>query len=410
MAFGAGLFVAAQGGAQGMETSPDGTANWINRTIPPPGNLGTWEGITFSVPLALFCAVNSGNFPDQVITSVDGITWVNHDVTGNVDAAWRAITPALRPTNLALQEMVMVENNAASPNAGLSNNGTQWVVNATAFPFRLDDVAWSTTLGLYAAVGDNVCITSPDGITWTPRTVPSIFDWQTVMYSTGLSLFIAGADESGTGSIMTSTDGITWIQRTTSNGWRCHDIVEHPTANSGSPRILAVGLHGFTNPTGNMTFSNDGITWTDTATNPSNRVVACAYDSTLDRVVVIETGGQCNVSSDCDTFTLNINSADIGSGNASNSSALGYSAALDQLVFVSGNGVFSSEDGGANFTLRDAAGAVDVKFSTVLGKWIAINGAGTRLRTSVDGITWIAQPDPAGSADTWHGLALGDEI
>ena len=156
-----------------------------------------------------------------------------------------------------------------------------------------------------------------------------------------------------------------------------------------------------------MQFSDDGITWTGSTTNPANRVVACAYDSTLDRVVVIETGGQCNVSSDCDTYTLNINSADIPSGNASNSSAMDYSATLDQLVFVSGNGIFSSEDGGASWTLRDANDCRDVKYSTVLGKWIACNSINPRIFTSVDGITWVAG---FVDAEVWVAIALGDEI
>ncbi len=305
------------------------------------------------------------------------------------------------------QEMVLVENNAASPNAAISTTGIVWTVNATLFPFRLDDVAWSTSLGLYVAVGDNVLVTSPDGIVWTSQSVSSV-DWQTVYFSDGLDLFIGGADETGTASIMSSTDAITWVDRTTPNNYRCHDLVEHPTANSGSPRILAVGLNGFTNPAGNMLFSNNGTTWGVTTTNPSNRVVACAYDSALDRVVVIETGGECNVSSDCDTFSLDINSADIPSGNVANESALAYSELLDQLVFVSGNGIFSSEDGGASWTLRDSNDCQDVKYSEARGLWIAINDASPRLLTSTDGMSWTIQTDPAGTTDTWSAIALGD--
>ena len=159
-----------------------------------------------------------------------------------------------------------------------------------------------------------------------------------------------------------------------------------------------------------MIFSDDGIVWTDTTTNPSNRCVACCYDSFRDRVVVIETGGACNVSSDCDTYTLNIDVTSIPTGNSANDSAIAYSAALDQLIFVSSNGLYSSEDGGVNWTQRDSNDFNDVAYSTVLNKWIVCNAALPRLKDSVDGITWVTRINPAGASGSWNGLALGDQI
>lgn len=399
LAFGAGLFVCVGPNSATRQNSSDGIA-WANVAMPS----NSYLSIVFYEETGEFVTLGSAA---NSVTSDDGISWVEHAAV-LPSLTWGAIIEAKLPTDFVEQEMVMVENNAASPVAALSFNAVDWETNATAFPFRLDDVAWSSPLGLYCAVGDGVCVTSPDGIVWTPRTVTAQ-DWQTVYWSDGLALFIAGADESGTNQIMTSPDGITWTTRTTPTQYRGHDFVEHPTGNGGTlPRIAAVGLDASTNPLNNMLFSDDGFTWSTSATAPSNRVVACTYDSTLDRVVVIETGGQCNVSSDCSTYTLDINSGDITGGNQANQAAVDYSPTLDQLVFgSSANGLWSSEDGGASWTQRDANAVQDVKWSTVLSQWIACDDSTPLVLTSSDGITWAQR---FLDTETWSAIALGDEI
>ena len=109
------------------------------------------------------------------------------------------------------QEMIMVENNAASPVAGRSVNGASWVDTATAFPFRLDDVTWSSPLQLYCAVGDGVCVTSPDGLVWTIRTTPGLADQgDELAFSSSLIISNNAVDTDG---YITSTDGIVWTQR-----------------------------------------------------------------------------------------------------------------------------------------------------------------------------------------------------
>ncbi|MEO8235611.1 MAG: hypothetical protein ABI549_09380, partial [Flavobacterium sp.] len=73
--------------------------------------------------------------------------------------------------------------------------------------------------GKFVAVGSNIVMTSPDGITWTTRTAAANNNWNSVTY--GNSLFVA-VSNSGTGNrVMTSPDGITWTSRTpaTDNEW-----------------------------------------------------------------------------------------------------------------------------------------------------------------------------------------------
>ena len=52
-----------------------------------------------------------------------------------------------------------------------SPDGANWTSRISGATYGLDGVAWSDTLSLFVAVGDNgTILTSPDGVTWTSRT------------------------------------------------------------------------------------------------------------------------------------------------------------------------------------------------------------------------------------------------
>lgn len=69
--------------------------------------------------------------------------------------------------------------------------------------------------GLFVAVAQNTnfAVSSPDGITWTSRTLPSGGDWRSVSFGNGV--FVA---TSSGGDAATSTDGINWTARTLPSG------------------------------------------------------------------------------------------------------------------------------------------------------------------------------------------------
>ena len=81
-------------------------------------------------------------------------------------------------------------------------------------------VCWSQALALYCAVGDGSgeltgVMTSPDGISWTPRTGAIKRVWRSICWSPELGLFVA-IDMTAVGSehsVMTSPDGINWTSR-----------------------------------------------------------------------------------------------------------------------------------------------------------------------------------------------------
>jgi len=121
--------------------------------------------------------------------------------------------------------------------------------------------------GLFVAVsrtGNTSRIaTSPDGVTWTFRTTPSLSHaWSSVAYSPTLGLFIAVCDTSETEkmTVMKSTDGISWTLQTISvpgfpYGISCRRIIW------AGGRFVAMG-YTYQSPNPGITLtSTDGNSW-----------------------------------------------------------------------------------------------------------------------------------------------------
>ena len=113
---------------------------------------------------------------------------------------------------------------------------TQFVAQSAAEANQWKGIAFGN--GLFVAVssgGTSRVMTSPDGITWTPRTAAEANQWQAVTFGNGL--FVAVSAD-GTSRVMTSPDGITWTSRTAAedNDWQA--II------SGNGVNVAVSLDG----------------------------------------------------------------------------------------------------------------------------------------------------------------------
>ena len=132
-----------------------------------------------------------------------------------------------------------------------------WVSRpATTDNNRWISVCWAKELGMLVAVafrGNNLVMTSPDGITWTGRTSSNETNsWSSVCWAKELGLLVAVANY-GTNCVMTSPDGITWTARTSSNNswmsvcWTKELGLFTAVASSGTNRVMT---------------SPDGITWT----------------------------------------------------------------------------------------------------------------------------------------------------
>jgi len=208
----------------------------------------------------------------------------------------------------------------------------------------------------------NIVMTSPDGITWTPRNTPITDSGYAVTFGAGgplgNGLYVLGANGAASvEQIATSPDGITWTARSTD-----------ADNNSVVKIIFAAGrfvcLYN-TSGYGNRAVmtSLDGAAWTSySIPSPSSGWSRLAY-----------------------------------------SSALGLYVAVSEGI----PSVMTSPDGAVwtEHTVTDPGDWAGVAFGN--GPYVAMGGpagSGVHLMTSPDGLTWTSQPDPAGSTQRWDDM------
>ena len=155
-----GLIVAFFTPGQTFMTSPDG-ASWTPRLLPSWANGLTWVLLQHNGQY--FLAISNGGV---CATSADGINWISHNLP---------------------------------------------IVTANANNYPNSFMAWNGTIGLWLLInsGGTTYYTSPDGATWTPRTLPT-GSWPYVA-SAGSTFFL---QDSSTNNSIYSRNGITWTQAT----------------------------------------------------------------------------------------------------------------------------------------------------------------------------------------------------
>jgi photosystem II stability/assembly factor-like uncharacterized protein len=212
VAYGNGKFVIVGYGPT-ILTSPDGIT-WTSQT-PPSGLTDNLERVGFGN--GLFVAIGDRR---AILTSTDGITWTRRTLVG--------VNPEY---GIAYGNGVWI---AVGRNARIwrsADNGDTWCriwPLWTPSPWGPTDPIIPTGAldgnpefrriafgnNLFVAVGDQSTImTSPDGLYWTKRTVPtppgSGQSFRGVRYGDG-TFVVTGYS----GIILTSTDGVTWTQKT----------------------------------------------------------------------------------------------------------------------------------------------------------------------------------------------------
>jgi outer membrane protein OmpA-like peptidoglycan-associated protein len=275
-------------------------------------------------------------------------------------------------------------------------DGTTWTARSAAEANQWTSVTFGN--GTFVAVsnnGTNRVMTSTDGITWTPRSVPAS-TWASVTYGNGVFVAVAGF---GTDRIMTSPDGVTWTPRGSStDSWAGITF--------GNNTFVAVASMG----TNRVMTSTDGITWTNRSvptggiqgwsavTWGNNKFVAISFTGFNDRVMT---------SPDGVTWT---NAQAIHNGNWS---SIAYGNNL--FVATASNSGSSSDylmtsSDGITWTPRTAA--VAVGWNAVVyggGKFVAVSSSGSsRVMTSTDGITWAGHS--AADASGWSSVTYGNGV
>jgi hypothetical protein len=295
----------------GAATSSVGAAGGSNTII--------WNGSIF------VCVAGT----TLVLTSPDGITWSTASMPSS--AQWQTV---------AWNGTVFYCKAYNTTAGATSTNGTTWT--AANFDIKIGrwgSVAWNGSL--FCAVQTSVSVgttnayaTSPDGITWTQRTLPSAASLAKIIWNGTIFCAIGGGAVSN--AVFTSTNGTSWSSGSlgVSQAWSSvaygngifvavalTSTTNYATSTNGTswtgrtlPVIAvcnAIEWNGsvFCIVGNNICFtSTNGIAWTQ-RTIPTGSWVGLTWNGTV--FVAIKTGNTCAVSQDgtvWDIITLPISS------------------------------------------------------------------------------------------------------
>ena len=249
---------------------------------PLGGSLGGASDIAFG-PGGNVVAV--GNNPSPIATIIHssdhGVTWTISTNQWDIDTRGLPNSVCWSPT-LSLWVAVGSHYDPSYggshryPLVQTSSDGITWTPQTTPWDTsygHLDSVAWSTSIGLFAAVGfcsgrpgNPRILTSPDGVVWTERSSPFDNSYvNQVISAEPLGLFVVAGYAASPTNIITSNDGITWTAQVTP--W---NVGAAPTAwgvvwSDDLSLLIATGEADYHVGTVAAT-SPDGVTWTPRTT------------------------------------------------------------------------------------------------------------------------------------------------
>ena len=282
--------------------------------------------------------------------------------------------------------------------------GIDWTSRAAA------DNSWQSVAygnGLFVAVSSGgvtsgQIMTSPDGITWTPRTSAAASSWTSVTYGDGLFVAVASSSSSGAARVMTSPDGVSWTARTTGVPDGCiWKGVTH-----GNNLFVAVAVYCSTQ---RVMTSPDGINWTGRASGVAANTWSKVTYGNGTFVAVAESGAPSQAMTSTNGIDWTARTTPSVGSPAAGSYWTGITYGNNLFVAVAGsetNRVMTSPDG-ATWTAQTPAEVTN--WSSVTygnGLFVAVAGGGTnRVMTSTNGASWT--PQTAAAANSWTGVTYG---
>ncbi|MBI5636806.1 MAG: hypothetical protein HZA03_02425 [Nitrospinae bacterium] len=248
-----GTGLAAVGAGTTLRTSPDGIA-WTTRPDPT-----TWGYDMFGVVWGGTQFV-TGGVAGTLLTSPTGAAWTlqtfstANDING---LAWNGT-----------QFVAVGAGGTAEINT--SPNGITWTARTPSTANLLKGVTWGGAQFVAVGAGGTV-VTSPDGIIiWTNRTATS--GTTELLAGVACSPAICVAIGSAVGppyyTIVSSPDGITWTPRTSTATSALNAV------NWNGTQFVAVGA------VGTILTSPDGITWTAQTSGTANALNGITWDGT----------------------------------------------------------------------------------------------------------------------------------
>ena len=314
-------------------------------------NTSTWSSIAFGTPSGVntFVAVSNGPTSTnigRIMTSSDGITWISRNAPSSTSSnAWSCVAYVTSSIFVGSAFVAMASN---------------------------------------ATTASGSVITSPDGVTWTSQTGPSIVEKWSSLSSNGSVIVATSFSGSGStnrcaSSSLSSTIGTSWSNDTSANTKNYVSV----SVNS-SNNFCAVANDGTTHCV--MVSTNNGSTWTAGTTNPTSGVWnGIATNNTIwvavgNAGVVMTTtvGNEANWTAQTSHNTLNWTCVTYGDG---------YFVALSSSG--SGNRVMTSPDG-ITWTLQTSSANnnwISVAYSSTLTKFVTITGDSVSNNVMVGTIT-----------------------
>ena len=261
------------------------------------------------------------------------------------------------------------------------------------------NVCWSPDLKLFCAIGynHNVAITSPDGITWTPRPMLStVSQWRALCWSSELHMFCAVS--SNKNRIATSPDGITWTERTS-------PILElMGICWSKELGIFCAVAGGNRN---HAVISSDGITWTQ---------VYLPYNNEWDKVCWSPELGKFFALPVLKTNTIAISSDGINWASVSLPidsiwNGLCWSSELHTLCAVNSNAKSISTTDGKIWRIGSTIQSIG-NIVCYAPKLHAFYGIASSIPVfSFDGVTWqIESTNVLQSSRVWRNICWAEEL
>ena len=248
-----------------------------------------------------------------------------------------------------------------------------WTSRTSNSPSHLTTIAYGA--GLFVAVGySGGIVSSPDGVTWTNRTVSTwaSYTLQGITFAAGLFVAVGNF-----GLLLTSPDGINWTARTSGIGGDINGVA------------YGAGVFVYVGAGGELRTSTDGMTWT-ARTSGVSQLTRVFFDNGL--FVAVGLSGTILTSPDGVTWTART------SGTSEALGAISYGAGL---YAVGGNaGTILTSPDGVTWTARTSGTAQTVR-AIFYGAGVFVVGlADGNIRTSTDGIAWTARTSGSSSA-TW---------
>lgn len=401
--------------ANSVMTSPDGTT-WTSRSCP---NANAWNFIFLGGPFLTACATNGSTGGGYlVMNSRDGINWTSRRLypnqligvaafsfnkgtgTQNADSNLTSVgvdssTDKRRGIAWSWGKFHRPQSDTTFSDAfrngiptfsvelkGLRCFDLRYGSTANAPTVYFNAVVWSSTRSLFIAActgtgGTSFIATSPDGLAWTARSVPTSAPLTGIAANSSIIVAVGQV-----GKIITSPDGITWTARTAPSTKNINAV-----AWNGSI-FCAVCDATASTANGSMT-SSDGITWTG-ATVPLNKnYFALAWNGTV-FCAVAQSGGSNDAmtASDGATWTSRAPALNQKSGIAWNGTV------FCTVSSVSGNKAETSPDGITWTTRSGITGGIYTGIIWNGTAFIATRSDSAVIATSTDGTTWVDSTPP----------------